>query len=92
MPKPKLTSKTRQYDPKFAKAHFQLGVLYDKQRKYHNAVQSLTEATACDPAHPEPWYLLGKIYHRLGEREKSRAALDTYQKLKREKRPNPPRQ
>ena len=80
-----------QYDPKFARAHFQRGVLYDKQRKYQEAVQSLTEATACDPSYPEPWYLLGKIYHRLGEREKSHAALDAYQKLKREKRHEPPR-
>ena len=80
-----------QYDPKFARAHFHLGVLYDKQKKYREAIQSLTEAASSDPAYPEPWYLLGKIYHRLGESEKSRTALASYQKLKKEKRTSPPR-
>lgn len=80
-----------QYDQKFAQAHFQLGVIYDKQRRYQEAVQSLDQATACDPSYPEPWYLLGKISYRLGKREKSRAALDTYQKLKKVKRTGLPR-
>ena len=80
------------YDPKFARAHFQLGVIYDKQQRYGEAIGSLTEAAAYDSSYPEPWYFLCKIYHRLGEREKSRAALATNQKLKKEKRPDPPRQ
>lgn len=78
-------------DAQFAPAYFQLGVIYDKQQKYRAAVAALERAAQCDMNYAEPHYLLSRLYRRLGENDKSKAALETYQRLKKLTRPEPPR-
>ena len=73
------------YDPAFAQAHYQLGVLLEKQQKPSEAIQELNQAAALDRAYPEPHYALARIYRKTGEREKSDQSLATFLKLKNEK-------
>jgi tetratricopeptide (TPR) repeat protein len=75
------------YDPKFARAHYQLGILLEKQRKEGEAIQELNQAASLDPSYPEPHYALGRIYQRKGDIRNAETALNTFQKLKKEKRP-----
>ncbi len=72
------------YDFRFAKAHFQMGVLLEKQKKHEPACKELLEAVQYDPSYPEPHYLLGRIYTRQGNKQKADAEWQTFQKLKQE--------
>ena len=75
------------YDTKFARAHDQLGILLEKQRKEGEAIEELNQAASLDPSYPEPHYALGRIYQRKGDTRNAETALNTFQKLKKEKRP-----
>lgn len=72
------------YDPRFPKAHYQMGLLLEKEKKDREAVKELELAVNYDPAYAEPHYVLGRIYQRLGERGKAEAAWASFQKLKKE--------
>jgi len=74
------------YDPKAAKAHYQLAILLEKQGKLEDAVAQLKESSASDPAYAEPHYALNRIYRRRGQVQDATAALETFQKLKKEKK------
>jgi tetratricopeptide (TPR) repeat protein len=78
------------YDPRFPKAHYQMGLLLEKQSKDNEAIRELNEAAALDPTYPEPHYVLGKIYRRTGDPVKAKAAWATFQKLKKEKKDERP--
>lgn len=52
------------------------------QGGYEEAVPPLNQATTLDPSYPEPHYLLGRIYHRLGDNSLSKAEPDRFQELK----------
>jgi tetratricopeptide (TPR) repeat protein len=54
------------YEPAFAKAHFQLGLLYEKLGHDDAAVQELRTAIALDKHSPEPYYALTRILKRQG--------------------------
>jgi len=70
------------YDSRFPKAHFQMGLLLEKERKDEQACKELLEAVQSDPSDPEPHYLLGRIYTRQGNKPKADAEWQTFQKLK----------
>ncbi|HZP00487.1 MAG TPA: tetratricopeptide repeat protein [Terriglobia bacterium] len=72
-------------DPRFPKAHYQMGLMLEKQRKDEEALQELKEAAANDPGYAEPHYVMGKIYRRGGDPQKANAEWATFQKLKKEK-------
>jgi len=72
------------YDSRFATAHFQMGVLLEKQKKDELACKQLLEAVQDDPSYPEPHYVLGRIYTRRGDKLKAEAEWQTFQKLKQE--------
>ena len=74
------------YDARFAQAHYQLGVLLEKQKKDSEAIQELNQAATLDPSYPEPHYALGRIYQRNGDTKNAETALNTFQKLRKEKR------
>lgn len=74
------------YDKKFAKAHYQLGVVLEKQQKYAEAITELQQASISDPTYPEPHYVLSRIYRRQGETKNAETALVTFKKLKKDKR------
>jgi tetratricopeptide (TPR) repeat protein len=72
------------YDSRFPKAHFQMGVLLEKEKKDEQACKELLEAVQNDPSYPEPHYLLGRIYTRQGNKLKADVEWQTFQKLKEE--------
>ncbi len=64
------------------RAHYQMGLLLEKEKKDGQAIDELKQAAEQDPAYPEPYYLLGKIYNRQSEPQKAKAAWETFQQLK----------
>ena len=72
------------YDSRFPKAHYQMGLLLEKQKNDDTALHELEEATSNDPAYPEPHYLMGRIYTRRGEKAKADAEWQAFQRLKAE--------
>lgn len=69
------------YNPRFAQAHYQLGLVLEKQRKFEEAIAPLQRAIELDPLYPEPHYTLGRIYQRLGKREEAQEQIDEFKKL-----------
>ncbi len=74
------------YDPRFARAHYQMGLVLEKEKKDQEAIRELQQAVASDAAFPEPYYHLAKIYQRTGDQERAKAAWGDFQKLKSEKK------
>lgn len=66
-------------DSHFPKAHFQLGLLLEKQEKLTEAVQELKQAADLDPTFAEPCYALGRIYWRLGDKLSAKEAFQLFQ-------------
>jgi tetratricopeptide (TPR) repeat protein len=75
------------YNPKFPQAHYELGLVLEKEEKFKEAIVSLQQAIELDPLYPEPHYTLGRIYQRQGKREEAQQEIEKFKKLKKE--PNP---
>jgi len=75
------------YDAKFAKAHYQLALLLERQSKLEDAVAQLQQAAASDPAYAEPHYALNRIYRKQGQLQSAQVALEVFQRLKKGKAP-----
>src|SRR5437763_1564375 len=69
------------YNPKFPQAHYQLGLVLEKEGKFEEAIVPLQRAVELDPAYPEPHYTLGRIYQREGKREEAQAQIEEFKKL-----------
>jgi tetratricopeptide (TPR) repeat protein len=67
--------------PDFAAAYLQLGVLYSEHHANEQAIAALKQAAQADPRMEEPHYRLSQIYRQLGETEKSKQELQTYDQL-----------
>jgi len=68
-------------DTRNAEANFQLGKLVAARGDYGMAVSHYEQAVNATPSLKEAWYQLSLGYRRLGQEEKSRAALDQFKKL-----------
>jgi tetratricopeptide (TPR) repeat protein len=77
-----LLRESLQFNPKFAQAHYQLGVLMEKHNEVTPAVEELKRATLLDEADPQPHYVLARVYRRAGNEEQSRRELQIFQSLK----------
>ena len=75
------------YNPKFPQAHYQLGLVLEKERKFEEAIAPLQRAIELDPSYPEPHYTLGRIYQRLGKRDEAQEQIEKFKKLKQEPSP-----
>jgi tetratricopeptide (TPR) repeat protein len=75
------------YNPKFPQAHYQLGLVLEKEGKFKEAIVPLQQAIELDPLYPEPHYTLGRIYQRQGKREEAQEEIEKFKKLK--KQPSP---
>jgi len=72
------------YAPRFSRAHYQMGVLQEKQKQDDAALLELAEAARDDPTYPEPHYLLARIYARNGQKARAEAEQQAFAKLKQE--------
>jgi tetratricopeptide (TPR) repeat protein len=68
-------------DPRLARAHFQLGVLYSDHRRFAEAAAALEEAVRLDPAMAQAHYRLGQAYLRTGRDDLARKALEAFERL-----------
>ena len=75
------------YNPKFPQAHYQLGLVLEKERKFEEAIAPLQRDMELDPLYPEPHYTLGRIYQREGKREEAQEQIEMFKKLRKEPSP-----
>lgn len=77
------------YDRKLPQAYYQLGRLLEMQGKFEAAIDALTKASEFDPQYPEPHLARGRIYHRLGNRQKAQDEIARFQQLKKAREADP---
>ncbi|PYQ46465.1 MAG: hypothetical protein DMF77_00745 [Acidobacteria bacterium] len=68
-------------DPRLAKAHFQLGVLYGDEGRYPEAIAALEEAVRLEPSMAQGHYRLGQAYRRTGRQDLAAKALEAFTRL-----------
>jgi tetratricopeptide (TPR) repeat protein len=68
-------------DPDNARAHYGLGLVYDRQDKRHEAIEEYLLAIGSDPKLADAYGGLGIDYHSIGEIDKAIEMLETYLKL-----------
>jgi len=68
-------------DPRLAKAHFQLGVLYGDEGRYPEAIAALEEAVRLEPSMAQAHYRLAQAYRRTGQEERAARALEAFERL-----------
>jgi tetratricopeptide (TPR) repeat protein len=64
--------------PVSPRAHIDLGSLYLEQDLIDKAIIEFKEACALDPHNPKPFYKLGKISQRIGDKEKAMYYYEKY--------------
>jgi tetratricopeptide (TPR) repeat protein len=72
------------YNPEFPQAHYELGLVLEKERKFENAIALLQRAIELDPLYAEPHYTLGRIYQRQGKREAAQEQIEDFKRLRKE--------
>lgn len=78
-----LLSQVLKMQPNHGMARLGLGKLYYRSQDYRNALVELQKAVTLIPRIPEVYYQLSLAYRQLGEAEKSREAMQTYERLHR---------
>jgi len=69
-------------DPRSPEAHYQFGLVLEKQHRDPEALGELRRAAQLRPSYAEPYYAMGKLYQRTGETHEARRAFATFEKLK----------
>lgn len=62
-------------------AHYQLGLLLSKKRKYEKAASELETSIKLNPKEPMPHYHLARVYDRLGESDRANAEREEHKRL-----------
>jgi len=70
------------YNRKFPQAHYELGLVLEKERKFEEAIAPLQRAIELDPLYAEPHYTLGRIYQRQGKKEEAQEEIEKFKKLR----------
>ena len=76
-----LLQKSIELDPGDWQPHYELGVLFERERKYAEAAAELNRAIQIDPKQPMPHYHLGRVYDRLGQADRAAAEREIHRKL-----------
>lgn len=70
------------YSVRMPLAHYQMGLVLEKQKKYPEALDSLKRAAEYDPALPDPHFAMIRIYRQTGEKDKAASEMQVFEKLK----------
>lgn len=76
-----LLQKAVELDPKFGEAYVQLGILYSERKQESEAIASFNKAIAVSPELADAHYRLSLVYKRVGEDEKAREEMQTYEQI-----------
>jgi tetratricopeptide (TPR) repeat protein len=71
-------------DPKSDGAWFQVAKARESQDRLSDAVEALKQSISANPRMSAYYYVLARIYRRLGKQEESRKALDSFMRLDKE--------
>lgn len=71
-------------DPKSDGAWFQQGKASEAQGRLSDAADALSRAISSNPRASSYYYVLARVYRRLGKVEDSRKALDSFMRLEKE--------
>lgn len=77
-------------DPKFAKAHFQLGTVLEDSGRPEEALAELEEAANLNATYAEPHMAMARILHRLGQEAEAKKEVETYRRLHEQPTPKQP--
>ena len=80
----RLLDKSISLDPKFPDAHLQLGILYEDQRLYPEAIEELQRAIKLEPELADAHYRLGRIYARIGQKDRAREEFELHERFTKE--------
>ena len=75
-------------DPKLPYSYIELGKIYMRMRKIHDAVPLLESATRLAPRERAPYYQLALAYRELGDEQRSKQMLAKVRKLNQTDREN----
>jgi tetratricopeptide (TPR) repeat protein len=73
-----------QFNPGYAAAAFQLGIVHSDQGAYSEAIADYRKALEADPQLEEVHYRLAQAYRQVGETDKAREELRVYTQLAKE--------
>ncbi|MGH9493892.1 MAG: tetratricopeptide repeat protein [Candidatus Sulfotelmatobacter sp.] len=79
-----LLNRAVQLDPKFAAAYLELGIVCSERHEISQAISAFERAAQTDPQMQEAHYRLAQLYRQLGESDKAKEELQTYEQLSRE--------
>jgi superkiller protein 3 len=65
-------------------AYYQVARAHQSRNEWDEAADALQSAISLNPTDAQYYYVLGQVYRKLGKQKESMAALETFQKLKRE--------
>lgn len=77
------------YDGKLAEAQYRLGLILYKQHKDAEAIEKLRQASTLAPSDPKPFYILGRIYQKQGDKLAASDAFKKFAQLKKLQRGGP---
>ncbi|HKX28574.1 MAG TPA: tetratricopeptide repeat protein [Blastocatellia bacterium] len=69
-------------DPKLARAHFELGVVYSGTQRYAEAIGEMQAAIKLQPNLEKAHYRLAQLYRRTGQRELAAREMEVFNRLK----------
>jgi tetratricopeptide (TPR) repeat protein len=75
-------SKAADRNPSSARNFYLGGKALCKLEKVDLCVNWLERSASLDPSYPEPLYLLGRVYGRLGKQQKAKEALEKFRAVK----------
>jgi tetratricopeptide (TPR) repeat protein len=70
------------YAARMPLAHYQMGLVLEKQKKYPEALAFFKKAAEYDPVLPVPHFAMIRIYQQMGEEDKAAAEMQIFEKLK----------
>lgn len=77
----KLLEKAISINDREPSAHFELGTVFDRARRYVDAAREFEKAAELDRADPATHYRLSRVYDRLGKPEAAQKERDLHAKL-----------
>jgi len=78
----RLLHKAEILSPGWYEPHYQLGVLYESEARYPDALREMNRAVKIDPDFFPAHYRLAVLYNRTGERDKATAEASLVRRLK----------